>query len=280
VNESWKLNLVDETATASFFPAQLKALKPNLIKEINLTTRDIALNKGGDLRRLVDNNSTFVNRSLAQHYQLAKIPVNDNTWESVSLNSNRSGLLTSGLALAAHSGNKYTSTTHRGLFVTIDLLCRYVPSPPGDVDDLAEEAGIDFPDTDTVRQRVNKLGTIQPCASCHVKFDPYGMVFENFNAFGQYFTTRYGETVDSTALINNQAVSNPKQLAGVLLTQQNELAQCLFDKMFTFASGYKLGSNITDLLGVYRIDDANKFELATLVKALATHENFRKVEGK
>jgi len=185
-------------------------------------------------------------------------------------------MLTTGIVLAAHSGNKYTSTTHRGLFLINELLCKTIKSPEGDFIELAEEAGIEFLETDTVKERIEKLNITQPCMTCHQQFDPYGLVFENFDSLGKFHLERHGEEVYTQAMIDGVSVTSAPTLATHLLSKQDELAKCFMRKMYLFSTGESLKYSI-DPVEYYALDNNKKFNFKDMIKAIISDENFKKV---
>ncbi len=277
LQESWKLTLLDETPTAEYYADQLEQLKGHITKEFALSAENIYKTKDGDFRRVFDSDTTFVNKTLAEFYDLPTTP-NDATWKEVSLPANRRGLFSTGLVMAAHSGNKYTSTIHRGLFVVNELLCQTVPDLPSNIQQLIAASGIDLSDNDTVAQRTHKMATTQPCMSCHTRFDPYGMVFEHFDNFGKYFSTRYGAPVETMTMIKSQSVEDMPGLSNVLLLDESSLVQCFLKHLRSFASGGVL-SNQVNLAAYYNLSGSRQFQFNELVRAIILDKSFSQIDS-
>ena len=129
----------------------------------------------------------------------------------------------------------------------------------------------------TLRQRMEDHPNQAACMSCHVKIDPWGIAFENFDAIGSWRTQIQGKDIDASSLLFNQ-----QKLDGVdglkrylLANRQDQFAQAMVHKMATFALGRPL--TFGDRSSVDRLTaDLRKQGdgLATLVRLLVTSELF------
>ena len=144
---------------------------------------------------------------------------------------------------------------------------------------MAQQKGINFTDEDTVRERIDILAETEPCGSCHRQFDPYGMVLQGFDHFGRYSEVVEGAPVDNVAIINEQEVKGAKELADILLADENTLASCLFGHLFSYGTGYYVNSSQVDILGAHGFGDANLGDFNDWVRAVVTHPNFSKISN-
>ena len=114
--------------------------------------------------------------------------------------------------------------------------------------------------------------------SCHVKIDPWGIAFENFDALGSWRTQSQGRDIDASSLLYNQ-----QKLDGVdgvkrylLANRQDQFARAIVHKMTTFALGRPLTfgdrSSIEELTGELRKEGDG---LATLVTLIVTSDIFQ-----
>ena len=114
--------------------------------------------------------------------------------------------------------------------------------------------------------------------SCHVKIDPWGIAFENFDAVGSWRTQIQGKDIDASSLLFNQ-----QKLDGVdglkrylLANRQDQFARAIVHKMTTFALGRPL--TFGDRSSVDRLTAELRKEgdgLATLVTLIVTSELFQ-----
>lgn len=275
MSEYWQLNELDETEAANSHAADLANLESSLKEEFRRNIE--AIRSQGDWRGIFSYNSTFLNKKLFDHYGFSGLsPENDSTWVSYPLTEKRSGLLSTGLVFAAHSGTKYSSATHRGIFIVSKLLCEKLKSPPSNIDELAEQAGLEMLETDTVRERADKMATTQPCAGCHQQFDPFGLVFSNFDPLGKYYEIRYGEPVNSSVTIAEKTVENSKQLAETILSNPTKLADCFARNLAYFSNG-KFQSSDVAMLNSLGLNIDESYQFSKLVRSIATHETFKSV---
>lgn len=135
---------------------------------------------------------TFVNETLARHYDIPWDPTPADPaaggWRHVNRADRygRGGLLPMAVFLTKHAPGLRTSPVKRGNWVVKNILGERVPAPPAVVPDLpGNEAELDLP----LRDMLARHRADPACASCHERFDSYGLVFENYGPIGQRRTT-------------------------------------------------------------------------------------------
>ena len=218
----------------------------------------------------------MVNGRLAEHYGIGN--VNGIQFQKVSLNpeENRGGVLTQAGLLAMNSDGTDSHPLKRGVWLLESILNDPPPPPPPAVPE------IDLTDPDilklTLKQRIENHRDKAACNSCHVKIDPWGIAFENFDAVGRWRTQIKGEDVDASSLLYNE-----HQLDGVdglkrylLAERQDQFARAMVYKMATFALGRPL--TFGDRASVERLTADLRKEgdgLATLITLLVTSDLFQ-----
>ena len=143
---------------------------------------------------------TFVNAPLAKHYGMAPVGGAPDEWVRVEHAGQfeRGGLLPMSVFLTANSPGLRTSPVKRGYWVVRRVLGERIPPPPAVVPDLpADEAHLgDL----TLREVLAKHRENTVCASCHARFDSFGLVFEGFGAVGERRAKDFGgRPVDTRA---------------------------------------------------------------------------------
>lgn len=149
----------------------------------------------GTIPDLLTSRTTFVNEPLALHYGIAYPAVagGDPAQDFVQVQlpeAERSGILTQASIMTMRSVPDTTSVVGRGLFVNSAFLClQRPPAPPTDPANAAliEEQANDAEQTE--REKSDYRTTTVPCSTCHLLFDAYGLVLENYDAIGRYRTT-------------------------------------------------------------------------------------------
>ena len=129
----------------------------------------------------------------------------------------------------------------------------------------------------TLKQRMEDHRNKAACMSCHVKIDPWGIAFENFDALGNWRTQSQGKDIDASSLLYNEheldGVDGVKRY--LLANRQDQFARAIVHKMTTFALGRPL--SFGDRSGIDRLTSELRKEgdgLATLVTLIVTSEMF------
>jgi hypothetical protein len=143
----------------------------------------------------------------------------------------RFGILTHPALLAQFATAKETSVVHRGLFLFSDVLCNSVASPPAG----AVEEGLEVAkELHTERLRAEYRATKPVCKSCHHQFDPYGLVFESYDAIGR---AQAGPDTRATVVVP-PSVAGEFQAAPQLLAKVSEapeLTRCAAQRVVEYA---------------------------------------------
>lgn len=198
----------------------------------------IAEGGAGSLTSLVNGETTWVNRSLAEHYGLAEVPADDDTWVEVPLEEGRrAGLLSSALVSTAHSNISETSIIQRGRFIREVLLCQHLGTPPPGATEMQPETAPDA----TPRERSELRSQTALCASCHNMMDPIGLGMEDLGPLGRLRTTyeSSGREIDATGEIRGLTdgeFAGVEQL-GQRLGSDPSFAACASSQWFTYAMG-------------------------------------------
>ncbi len=147
--------------------------------------------EGGTVRDLYVSDQVFLDDKLAPLYGKS---VDGSELQSVTLESQRSGLLTQPGLMAMLAHPDQSSPIARGVFVREKILCNPVPAPPPSVDNTP-------PDPDpsmTTRERFAVHTEDAACASCHAQIDPVGFGFEAFDQLGRYRSKENDAPVDTS----------------------------------------------------------------------------------
>src|SRR5207248_8407245 len=182
---------------------------------------------------------------------------------------------------ARQSGASRTSPVLRGNWVVETLLGEKLPRPPADVPIIPDEEG--GADKRTTRQQVEKHVSVASCAACHVRIDPYGFAFENFDAIGRWRVKEAGGLpVDTKARLRDGAkFDGIDGLRQYLLTKKQDVIVRLFCRKLL---GYALG-RATTLSDTSLIDEMvselnrNGGRLSAAVLTIVRSPQFRMIRG-
>jgi hypothetical protein len=186
----------------------------------------------------------------------------------------RRGLFTQAGFLAANATGISPDPIHRGVFIVKRVLCREIAAPPDDVTPLPP-SGIG-----TNRQIVEEhTESSSGCASCHQqRINPYGFVFENYDAVGAYRTIDNDLPVSAAAVPmldgDTVRVADALEFATALSTSR-EAHDCFAQHLFEYALGRNAAEAdqpVIDSLGQASLDGRSIVEL---VASLALSPAFR-----
>lgn len=185
-------------------------------------------------------NYAMVNERLAQHYGLAGI--RGNHFQKVALNDGfrRGGLLTQAGVLTMNSDWPDSHPLKRAIWLLESVLDDPPPPPPPAVPqiDLANPEIAKM----TLKERIEDHRNHAACMSCHIKIDPWGIAFENYDALGQWRDNIQDKPVDaSSELFNHQKIDGMDGLKRFLLEhRQDQFVRAMVSKLATYALGRSL----------------------------------------
>jgi hypothetical protein len=274
-NEQWlQLEKIGHAEKeAKVYPRFTPAIAQAMQQEATRFIEDVMWGPNGDLTTLLTATYTYMNAELAQFYGMSG-PAGTQ-FSRVELDpTHRSGLLTLGGVLAAHSKADQSSPVFRGKFIREQLLCGEMPPPPADVPELPAIS----PNL-TTRERLKQHSTDPACYSCHRLMDPIGFGLEKFDGIGLFRETESGKPIDDSGEIQDSDVSGafkgPKEL-GSKLTQSLFAQKCVVTSWFHYAYARleAVEDQCTVKTLVKRFADS-KFRFQDLVIALTEMDAFR-----
>jgi mono/diheme cytochrome c family protein len=226
---------------------------------------------------LIYGDYTFVNPPLASHYGIPGVAGDLNTWVRVddAMQYGRGGLLPMAVFLTQNSPGLRTSPVKRGNWVVQKVLGVRVPPPPPVVPELpSDESKSDLP----VRQMLAQHRANPVCASCHARFDSFGLAFEGYGPVGDARTKDLaGRPVDT-------AVTYPGGVAGTGLEglksfiqghRQKEFVGNLSRKMLVYALNRSLQLSDESLIDSMQQQlAANGYKFHALIETIVTSPQF------
>jgi hypothetical protein len=218
-----------------------------------------------------------VNERLARFYGIPG--VSGEAFRRVDLDgTQRSGVVTQASVLAVTSYPTRTSPVLRGKWILENVLNAPPPPPPPGVGSIDAKGG---PLAGTMRQQMEKHRADPMCASCHMRMDPLGFALENYNAIGQWRTHDAGQTVDASgALPNGAKFSGSAELKTLLASNRNTFAECLTEKLMTYALGRGLeGYDRRTISQIVKDMEGNDYRFSALISGIVNSVPFRMGRG-
>jgi hypothetical protein len=222
------------------------------------------------VRYVVDSDFVFVNRTLAELYDLPPLtgstvegkPVFDTPLAGPEIrkvklppNHVRGGIITQASVLKVTANGTTTSPVPRGAWLMERIVGKPIPPPPTNVPAIEP----DIQGATTVREQLAKHREAKACAGCHAKLDPPGFALECFDVMGGYRERyrslgkgdavtstfrghkkkyRFGLPVDSSGVLpDGRTFHDIRDYKRLLLDDEPQLARNLVEKLTTFATG-------------------------------------------
>jgi hypothetical protein len=168
-----------------------------------------------------------------------------------------------------------TSPVKRGYWVVRRLLGEVIPPPPASVPELPpDEAKFDAP----LREMLAKHRENPSCASCHARFDSFGLVFEGYGPIGERRSQDLaGRPVDTRAVFpgGGQGAGFEDLQAYIRAHRQKDFVDNLSRKMLAYALGRSL--MLSDEPAIERMQTrltASAHRFTPLVEAIVTSPQF------
>jgi hypothetical protein len=226
---------------------------------------------------LLYGNYTFVNPVLAKHYGMPALTEGTDHWVRLddARQYGRGSLLTMSVFLTQNSPGLRTSPVKRGYWVVHRLLGETIPPPPPSVPELpADEAKLNLPLRDVLAQHRQNPA----CASCHARFDSFGVAFEDYGPIGERRTGDLaGRAVEiDTVFPNGQKGTGFEGVQSYIRQyRQKDFIDNMCRKLLAYALNRSL--LLSDDLMIERMTRdlrADNFRFSTLVLDIVTSPQF------
>jgi hypothetical protein len=180
----------DPAAYPDFDAALVADLRVSLDRFVD----HVVWSEGSDYRELLLADYLFLNARLARFYGVEP-PAGDGFARVTFDPAQRAGILTQPYLLAALSYHRSSSPIHRGVFLTRQVLGRFLKPPPMAIEFMDDR----FDPSLTMREKVTELTKAANCMGCHVTINPLGFSLEHFDAAGRYRSTDNRKPVNAEA---------------------------------------------------------------------------------
>ena len=225
----------------------------------------------------IDSDFAMLNQNLAEFYGVDGVKGHNFRPVIVPKEINRGGLLSQGAFLNGHSDGVQAHPIKRAVWLKEKILGDPAPPPPPNVPEID-------PDTPgfekmTLKEQLELHRNKPSCLSCHQKIDPYGVVFENFDAVGRFQTKAKGRTIDSKSVLpDGTEVMGIKGIKEYILAQKKEeVTRSVVKHLFAYA----LGRNVTfaddkELNNIVKKVREDNYRFQTIIKEIVLSPSFSK----
>ena len=255
VGQWLRLKEIDATTPDKLlYPEYKDTIRLAMLNETCLFFKELVDEDLG-VANFIDSDFTFLNRPLAELYQIPGVAGQEMQKVEIPEDSPRGGVLTHASILKVTANGTITSPVPRGNFVLNNLLGKPVPPPPP-VDAIE-------PDTrgaTTIREILAKHRDVASCNQCHKRIDPPGFALESFDPIGRFRSvyrvhdddlpkpnvffgvTRgfYGEglPVDASGVTEDgKPFGGIREFKQLMLAHEDQVARHFISQLMVFATG-------------------------------------------
>jgi hypothetical protein len=220
---------------------------------------------------------TFVNPVLARYYGMPPVTGGPDQWVRVdnARQYGRGGLPPMAVFLTVNASGLRTSPVKRGHWIAQRVLGEVIPPPPPVVPELPiDEAKMDLP----VREMLARHRANAVCASCHARFDSFGVAFEGYGPVGEKRNQDLaGRPVDARTQFPGglQGEGLEGLLTYIRATREKDFVNNLSEKMMVYALGRLPLITDDELLARLRTKlAAGGYRISTLIETIVTSPQF------
>ncbi len=227
------------------------------------------------LLTFVDSDFAMLNENLAEFYGIEGVVGTHFRPVPITPDMRRGGLLSQGAFLCGHSDGTQAHPIKRAVWLKEKILGSPPPPPPPNVPELNPETpGFEKL---TLKEQLELHRSKASCVDCHRKIDPYGVVFEYYDAVGRYREQAKGRPIDAKSeLPDGVVVDGVDQLKTYLLdSKRQEVTKSVVSHLFAYAVGRNV--SFADEAEIERIVSrvaADDFHLQTAILAIVESPAF------
>ena len=189
----------------------------------------------------IDSDFAMLNQNLAEFYGLNGVQGNEFRPVNLNKNQNRGGLLSQGSFLTGHSDGTQPHAIKRAVWLKEKILGDHPPPPPPNVPEIDPETP-GFENL-TLKEQLFLHRNKVSCMDCHMKIDPYGVIFENYDATGRYQLTMKGKPIDSKSVLpdGNEVDGIQGMKDYILKFKTEDFTKSIVKNLFSYANGRDVG---------------------------------------
>ncbi len=264
------------------YPDYDKALENSILGETKAFFREV-LTSGLTLREFLDSDWSMLNPLLAQFYGLTETNISGDKFQRVALpaDSHRGGLLTQASILSLTSDGVRHRPVHRGVWVMESIFGKSPPPPPANVEPIATNP---TGPKATLRQKLEAHIHDANCAVCHLKIDPLGLAFENYDAIGRWRTEEVTDGIGANpkvtaagSLPDGRRYETAHEFKKLLVADLDDFNQTFIEKLATYALRRSMSfDDSDDLKAIATASKSKDYRVTDIVTALVTSDLFQK----
>ncbi len=280
-----QLSEIDATAPDKrLYPEFDDLLKMSMVEETEQFVSHLIENDLS-ITNLVDSNFAFLNRRLAEHYEIDGVKGQYFRKVKLKPNTPRGGILTNASVLKVTANGTTTSPVKRGSWVLTHLLGQPPSPPPPSIGSIEP----DTRGTTTIREMLDKHRNEESCSSCHRQIDPPGFALECFDVIGGYrdrfrsqgegdtpetklngrriWEYKLGLSVDASGeLTNGKKFDGIEQYKKLLLREREQIARNFIEQLVVYSTGAEIQfADRDEIERILQVCSKKKYGMKTMI---------------
>ncbi len=260
----------------NLYPDFTRFVKEDMAKETYNFIHYI-LKENKSILNFIDSDFAMLNQNLAEFYGINGVIGNGFRPVAIPKEKHRGGLLSQGAFLSGHSDGVHAHPIKRAVWLKEKILGDAPPPPPPNVPELDPETP-GFENL-TLKEQLELHRNKVSCIDCHLKIDPYGVAFENYDAVGRFQTMYKGNPIDSKSeLPDGTTVEGIQGIKHYLLTKKkDEFTKSVVEHLFAYALGRDVSfSDEKELNSIVEKVKASDYKFKTVIEAIIKSNSFLK----
>lgn len=189
------------------------------------------IKRNSNVLGIIDSDFAMLNARLAHHYGVKGVNHVELKPVNIKPDHHLGGLLTQGSVLIGNGTGSAPHPIYRAVWLREAILGDEVKDPPADVPALVDSVGKEAETSNSIKKLLEIHRRKESCNDCHVRLDPWGIPFEEYNAIGQYqpLVPKDGVTVEP--LVKQAAKKNEEPVKRSMEEYQQYLKSIYTEKV-------------------------------------------------
>lgn len=264
------------SANKKLYPDFTRFVKQDMAEETYSFIHHV-LKENMSVLNFIDSDFAMLNQNLAEFYGVKGVKGNAFRPVAIPRYENRGGLLSQGAFLTGHSDGVQAHPIKRAVWLKEKILGDPPPPPPPNVPELDPETpGFE---SLTLKEQLELHRNKASCVDCHLKIDPYGVAFENYDAVGRYQKLAKNKPIDSKSKLPDgtevEGIEGIKEY--ILNLKREDFTKSLVEHLYAYALGRDVSfSDDKELNRIVEKVKANNFRFQTVLEEIVLSESFSK----
>jgi hypothetical protein len=262
------------TINANTYPAYTRFVKRDMAEETYHFIHHL-VEKDMSIFNMIDSDFAMLNQNLAEFYGISSVVGSHFRAVAIPASAGRGGLLSQGAFLAGHSDGNEAHPIKRAVWVKQKILGDDPPPPPPNVPPLDPETP-GFENL-TLKEKLIAHRDNPSCHDCHADIDPFGVVFENYNAVGLMETERKGRPIDTTTVLpNGTPIAGVPELKAYFLSEERDtFARALIEYLYAYALGRDVSfADETEIDGILQFVQKREYSMRSVLLGIVLSPSF------